>query len=644
MEQEFTTEPSNGETGDGEHQPTGVSGVALSSVGREAAEPAAGQGSVADLIIRRVTSTPDALAFRYPNAHDEWQSMDWKAVGEQVRDIACGLISLGLKIEQRAAILASTRIEWVLADFAIMCAGGATTTIYPNNTAEECCYIITDSAARFVFAETDAHIERLAEKRSEMPNLELVVTMEGQSGHDGWVISLAELMTRGRAHYERNPNSYKERISSIRPEHLATLIYTSGTTGTPKGVELTHDCWVFEAHTMASLNIASIDDVHYLWLPLSHSFGKVLLVYQLGVGFQSYVDGRIPKLMENVAVIKPTIMAAAPRIFEKFYNKAVTAAAESGWLKLKMFTWAVGVGREMSRALRAKRRPSLSLRVRYKLATASVLWKIPARFGGQLRFFISGSAPIAADICEFFHGAGVLILEGYGLTESSAASFVNRNESLEFGTVGEPLDGVEVKIAEEDGEILLRGRGVMRGYHNLPAETAAALDADGWLHTGDIGEIDERGRLRITDRKKDLIKTSGGKYVAPQKLEGMLKYACPYISQVVVHGNGRNFCSALVTLDEEIVVGWARENGIEEDSLEALASAPGVIAMVQEAVNDLNQQLARYETIKKFAILPVEFSEATGELTASLKVKRKAIEAKYLKILDSFYEGTVQAL
>jgi long-chain acyl-CoA synthetase len=360
------------------------------------------------------------------------------------------------------------------------------------------------------------------------------------------------------------------------------------------------------------------------------------------VGFSTTVDGRIPKLVENLAEIRPTFMGAPPRIFEKVYNKIVTGAQEGGGLKWRIFSWAVGVGRKVS-ALRQKRQePSGLLAVQHRVADKLVFSKLKERFGGRIRFFISGSAPLSREMAEFFHAADLLILEGYGLTESSAASCVNRPDTFIFGSVGQPLPGVEVKIAEEDGEILLRGRGIMRGYRNKPEETKETLTDDGWLRTGDIGELLPTGHVRITDRKKDLIKTSGGKYVAPQHIEGKLKSLCPYLSQVLVHGNNRNYCSALVTLDEESTKGWAEEHGLSGKSAAELAKHPDMQAAVQDAVNRLNKDLASYETIKRWSILPKDLSVEEGELTASMKVKRKAVEQKYKDVLDSFYEGSLK--
>ncbi len=599
--------------------------------------------TVPELFLRRVSVSGDALAYRYPSGSG-WAELTWAQAAERVRAIASGLSSLGLGSEDRVAILSGTRVEWILCDLGVLCAGAATTTIYPSNTPEECAFIVTDSGTRLVFAEDDGQVEKLVSVRDQLPTVERVVTLDGRPSADGWVITLAELERLGAAHAEAEPDAFDTRVASIRGDHLATLIYTSGTTGRPKGVELTHDCWVYEAWGMAEIGMLTEEDHQYLWLPLSHSFGKVLEVGQIQCGFATTVDGRIPKLVENLAVVRPTVMAAAPRIFEKVYNKVVTGAQDAGGAKLKIFTWAVGVGREVSGLRQAGKEPRGLTRLKYRIADQLVFSKLRALFGGRIRFFISGSAPLSLEMAEFFHAAGVLILEGYGLTESSAASFVNRPDAFRFGTVGQPLAGTEVKLAPEDGEILMRGRGIMRGYWGLEEVTAQTLDGDGWLHTGDIGVLDDDGFLKITDRKKNLIKTSGGKYVAPQKLEGRLKALCPYLSQVLVHGDRRNFCTALVTLDPEAIGAWAADRGMEGAGAEALAQSDEVQAMVSDAVDTLNADLARYETIKRFAVLPHDFTVEEGLLTPSLKVKRKAVEERYGDVLNGFYTGALAAV
>lgn len=598
--------------------------------------------SIAAMFWDRVERSSSREAFRYP-VDSGWQSLSWQRTGERVKNISAGLLSLELGPEDRCAIISGTRLDWVLADLGILCAGGATTTVYPSNLPDECAYILKDSGTVIAFAENDSQVKKLVQKRAELPQLRKVIVFDGQGGEDGWVISLAELEKRGQEYNQSNPSAVSERSKAVKLDSLATLIYTSGTTGQPKGVELLHSCWVFEGDALHKQKILSEDDVQFLWLPLAHSFGKVLEVMQLRIGFATAIDGRIEKIVENLAAVKPTFVCAVPRIFEKVYNRVSQQAKQGGNLKYKIFQWALGIGRQAS-ALRQKgQEPGALLGLQFRLADKLVFSKLRERFGGRLRFFISGSAPLSREIAEFFHAANILILEGYGLTETSAGAFVNRPEKYRFGTVGLPLgDGVTVKIAESDGEILLKGPNVMRGYRNLEEANKEVFDEEGWFHTGDIGVLDPDGMLRITDRKKDLIKTSGGKYVAPQMIEGKLKSTCPYLSNALVHGNNRNFCTALVTVDEESTKKWAGENGITANSYAELAGHPKVKELIQGYIDQVNKELPSYETIKKFAVLPQELTEANGELTASLKVKRKAVEAKYKSILDSFYQGALE--
>ncbi len=590
--------------------------------------------TISALFLHRIGATPNGIAFTYPE-NGGWKSLTWREFGEKVKQCSMGLRALGLQNEQRVAILAGTRFDWVVADLGIMCGAGATTTIYPQSTPEDCAYIISDSNTVFVIAENDDQLKKLHGVRAQIPNVKNVITFDGKKSDDGWVITWAELLEKGKA----APTSEWEAIgNAVKGDSLATLIYTSGTTGKPKGVELLHDCWVFEGEAIDKIGILRPDDIQYFWLPLAHSFGKVLEAAQLKIGFQTAIDGRVDKLVENLGHIKPTFVAAVPRIFEKVYNKVIAGPKAEGGLKYSIFKWAIEVGKQAG-ALRQKGQPVGGLLgMKVKLADKLVYSKLKERFGGRLRFFVSGSAPLSREIAEFFHACEILILEGYGLTESSAASFVNLPKSYEFGTVGPPLPGVELKIAE-DGEILIKGRGIMRGYHGLKEATAETLK-DGWLCTGDIGELTADGKLRITDRKKDLIKTSGGKYVAPQTIEGKMKAVCPYVSQVLVHGNNRNFCSMLLSMDPEAITQWARENNVPGNYAE-IVKDPKVHALIKPFVDQLNQGLANYESIKKFAILPNDLTTEAGELTPSMKVKRKVVETKYKELLDGFYAGSL---
>jgi long-chain acyl-CoA synthetase len=590
--------------------------------------------SVAKLFWDRVAATPDIEAFRKPTA-DGWSSYSWREVGDRVRELAAGLLSLGIRQEDRVAIASGTRVEWIFADLAIMCSGAATTTVYPTTPPSDVAYILGDAGVRVVFAENDEQIAKIREHRATLPALEMVVTFDGTADGD-LVITLDDLADRGRKLLAERPNAVDVASAAVGPDSLATLMYTSGTTGRPKGVRLANDCWVYEGVAVASTGILRPDDLQYLWLPLSHSFGKVLLAAQLAVGMSSAVDGDIPRLVDNLAVVRPTFMAGAPRIFEKVYARVLTSVEEEGGIKLKIFNWAFSVGKQYSAEVRAGRQPNALLAMQYRLADRLVFSKLRNRFGGRVRFFVSGSAPLSKDIAEWFHAANILILEGYGLTESSAGTFVNRPEHWKFGTVGPVFGGTEVRIAE-DGEVLLRGPGIMRGYHNMPDETAEALDADGWLHTGDVGELDDEGFLRITDRKKDLIKTSGGKYVAPQNIEVLFKAVCPYASQIVVHGDQRNYCTALIAVDAEAIQPWAEQNGLAEVPYEALVQRSEVRALFAGHIKELNERLPRWETIKDFTILPADLTIEAGELTPSLKLKRRVVEQKYGDLLDAMY-------
>jgi len=598
--------------------------------------------SIAQLFAQRVQQTPDREAYRYPVGED-WRSMTWRQTGERVKAIAAGLLSLGLHREERVGILANTRVEWLLCDLGILSAGGATTTVYPSSTPEDCAFILADSDTRYCFVEDASQVKKLRQHKAEMTKLAKLILIDGApEAQDGdWVITLADLETKGGERLAKDPRTVDDVVSGIESKHLATLIYTSGTTGKPKGVRLLHECWAYTSDAIAAVKLWGDNDVQYLWLPMSHSFGKVLMSGHIASGSVTAVDGRIPKIVENLATVRPTIMAAVPRIFEKVYNKILEGVKSGSPLKQKIFQWAVSVGKDVSKVRQQGREPTGLLAIKMRVADKLVFSKIKDRFGGRVRYFISGSAPLSREIAEFFHACGILILEGYGLTETSAASFVNRPGKYAFGTVGMPMPGTDLQIAKEDGEILIRSPGVMQGYHNLPEATAETLTPDGWLRTGDIGEVDANGFLRITDRKKDLIKTSGGKYIAPQAIEGKLKAACPYISQVIVHGDKRNFVTALVTLDEEATMKWARESGLNGKPYSEIVKSSEAKALLDPYFKEVNKSLAKYESVKQFAILPKDLSIDEGELTPSLKVKRKVVEKKYAAMLDKMYEGSV---
>ena len=592
--------------------------------------------SVARMFYDRVAATPRAEAFRFPT-QTGWASVTWAQTAETVKTMAAGLLALGIQPEQRVAIACSTRVEWVYADLAIMCAGAATTAVYPTTGGEDVAFILSDSGSRVVFAEDDAQIDKLRAQRDHLPDLIRVVSFDGKADGE-WVLSLADLQALGARHLAEFPASVDEAVAAVRPEHLATLIYTSGTTGRPKGVELPHRCWTYLGAGAEAIKILRRDDLQYLWLPLSHSFGKMLAAVQLQIGFPTAVDGRIDTIMENLAVVRPTFMAGPPRIYEKVHSKVVQTVQEEGGIRLRLFTWAFGVGHRVSRARIQGKQPTLAVQAQFAVADRLVLSKVRDRLGGRIRFLVSGSAALSPDIAAWFLAAGLVVIEGYALTETGGGACIGDPEHPMLGVVGPPLVGSQLKIAD-DGEILIRGPLVMRGYHNLPEATAEVLSADGWFATGDVGELDEAGRLRVTDRRKDLIKTSGGKYIAPQAIEVMFKAVCPLASQILVHADRRNYATALIALDPDALTQWGRAQGLTATDYPSLAANLAVHAYVQSCVEELNGRLNRWEAIKDFRILDHDLSVEGDELTPSLKVKRKTMEAKYESLLDSMYDG-----
>jgi long-chain acyl-CoA synthetase len=590
--------------------------------------------NVAVLFLDRVAASPDAEAFRFPRG-ESWESLTWQQAGDLVSRLAAGLLSLGLKTEQRVGIASSTRYEWIIADLAVMCAAGATTTVYPSTNAEDTAYILGDSECQFVFAEDDEQLAKLVARESELGALQKIITFDGTADGDK-VISMDALAELGDAYLAEHPEVIRTTADSIAPDQLATLIYTSGTTGRPKGVRLQHKAWVYEGAAIQVQGILDESDLQFLWLPMAHSFGKVLLSAQLACGFATAIDGRVDKIVENLGIVKPTFMGAAPRIFEKAHARIVTMQASEGGAKEKIFKRAFAVGAKVDELKLAGKSVPLPLKLQHGLFDKLVFSKVRDRFGGRVKFFISGSAALNPEIAQFFHAAGILILEGYGMTENAAGATVNHPDAYKMGTVGKALPGSEVKIGEGD-EVLLRGPHIMAGYHNKDEETSKTITSDGWLRTGDKGSLDADGFLTITGRIKDLFKTSGGKYIAPSSIEAKFKAICPYASQFMVFGNDRNFVVALITLDPDAMTDWAAENGMADKSYGDVVASEQVQALVADYVEQLNAKLNRWETIKKWEILPEDLTIESGELTPSMKVKRNVVEANNTDRIAAFY-------
>lgn len=602
--------------------------------------------NLSELLANRAAATPNGAAFM-SKRDGTWHTTSWQGVYERAQDIAHGLLSLGMNPGDRVAIIGNTREEWSLCDFGLILAGGVTVPIYPSSMADTVSYILANSESTWAFVENEKQLKKILDERQNLPALKQVILWDGHAEHvapaKDFVLTLHELVERGRAHHMAHPHRLAEIRAQVLGDSTATIIYTSGTTGTPKGVVVAHDAFTVGGTYAANVLPLGTGDRHVMFLPLSHSFAKNLETLGILMGYTTAFAESIDKLADNCGEIKPTFVVAVPRVFEKAYSKVLNNAKDGGVLKWTIFKWALDVGLRVSREKQVGREPVGLLALQYLVADKLVFSKLRARFGGNLRFFISGSAPLSRDLAEFFHAAGMLILEGYGLTETNSMTSVNRIDHYKFGTVGPVLDpALQVRIAP-DGEILQKGITNLRCYYKNEAATREAIDEDGWLHTGDIGEIDEDGFIKITDRKKDLIKTSGGKYVAPQLIEGQLKMD-PIISQAVVIGDQRKYVTALVALNLDLAKQLISEAGeTPPASPDAVLRHSMVTQRVEGKVKELNEKLGSWEQVKYFRLLPRELSEDEGELTPTLKVKRKVVSERYRDLIDSMYEDASQA-
>ena len=595
--------------------------------------------SIPATLTLRATENPDDIGYKYPDISERWVDVTWREAKEWIDCVAAGLLSLDVGYEQRLAIAANTRIEWVIADLANNCIGGATTTIYPNTNVEDVEYILADSQSRVAVVENQGILRKVLASVLPADQLQHIILLDGEAGEDPRVITWAELQRRGAEKLAAEPNCVAEASSKITPNTLATLIYTSGTTGRPKGVELTHDNWVYQAASMKTLDLLrGQDDVHYIWLPMSHVFGKDLIVIDMLYNTPSAIDGRVDKIVANLGTLKPTAMCGAPRIFEKVRAAVMTAAPRSG-IKGKMSRWAFSVGREAYPYRVAGIPMPRAIAARYLLADKLVFAKFRAKLGGNIRVLISGSAKLSPQVQQWFYSAGLTLQEGYGSTESTAIAFFTWAQQPRFGTVVRICPGNEVKISD-DGEILLRGPSISRGYYNNPKANQESY-LDGWLCTGDIGYLDDDNFLVITDRKKDLMKTSGGKYVSPQEVEAVVAANVPYLSNVVAVGEGRKYVAAIVTLDRPLLEKWAQKRNIDKP-YEELTQLPEIRASIQRGIDRANTHLEKWETVKRFAILDHELDVSSGMMTPNMKVRRRAVVERYIGIVESLYDADIE--
>lgn len=594
--------------------------------------------NIPQMCLARSAQYTSRTAFRFKK-EGKWVDMSWDEVRDCVMAIASGLLELGIKKGDKVNIISQTRYEWILADIGSLSIGAITVPIYPSNTAEQCEYIINDSEAKIIFVENSQQLEKIQSIRKNIPNIIKIIVFEPDfKSNNQSVISLDELIKTGNSALKNNESVIKRIIDEIKADDIATFVYTSGTTGPPKGVIQSHKNHISMAANLRKVYDHRSGDVNLLFLPLAHSFARCIEYFSIYTadGVSAFAES-IDKVAQNLTEVKPHTMASVPRIFEKVYQ-AVLAGAQASPLKKKIFDWAVGVGCQVSQLIQKKQPIPLGLKIKRAIAHKLVFSKLHEKLGGRIRFFVSGGAPLSREIAEFFHAAGILILEGYGLTETCPATHINRFNNYKFGTVGQAIPGVEVKLAP-DGEIIVRGDNIAKGYYKKPEATAEVFSEDGWFKTGDIGEIDSEGFLKITDRKKDLIKTAGGKYVAPQNIENMLK-ADPFVSQAVVIGDQKPYCVVLIAINNDEAVKFAKEKGISYKDYLDLTKKPEIKERVKQTIDAVNSKLAKFESLKKFAILPKDLTQEDDELTPTLKVKRKNITKKYKDLIESMYQNT----
>jgi long-chain acyl-CoA synthetase len=592
--------------------------------------------TLARMFWSRVRRSPDRPA-HIVRLRGGWQTLAWAQVGDIVRELALGLLALGRQRGERVALLSASRAEWAHADMAIFSIGCVTVPIYPTYPADLIAYVVNDSQARTLIVEDAAQLAKALEARPKMETLEHIVVM---TGHDATrplqgVLAWDRLRRLGTERRAELAATLDERLSSTGPADVASIVYTSGTTGPPKGVVQTHGNHIAALRSASQATPMEDQWVHLLFLPMAHAFGRLESFLGPWRGLTTAFAENLDKLSDNLREIRPHFIFSVPRVFEKVYARVLAGVDSGSPLKKRLFQWALDVGRRVGGLKQAGKPVPRLLAVQHGLAHRLVFSKLHAALGGRLRWAVSGGAPLAPDIARFFHATGILILEGYGLTETCPVLTFNRPERFKFGSVGQALPGVELRIGP-DGEILARGPNIATlGYYRQPDATREVFEPDGWFHTGDIGRFDDAGFLYITDRKKDLIVTAGGMNIAPQNIENLLK-ADPFISQALVYGDCRPYPVALVSLNADELGRFARERGLAGET-GALIKHPLVVERVERTVVEKNGQLQSYAQIKRFAIVPGDFSQDSGELTPTLKLKRKVVLDKYRELLEELY-------
>ncbi|MGD2245982.1 MAG: long-chain fatty acid--CoA ligase [Candidatus Aminicenantes bacterium] len=588
--------------------------------------------SIYELFKNVCEQNPDKIALQYKKDM-EWIPITWKEHQETCKKISKSLMALGIQKGDKVSILSNTRAEWIQTDIGTVSIGAVNVGIYATLLADDCAYIINHSDSVAIILEEQCQLDKIIAVRNDLPTLKHIILIDGEpSGMEG-VLTWEEFLAKGEG---VSDDEFLARTAEVQPQDVYAIVYTSGTTGTPKGAMLSHENLVFTSWcAQNSLYLEPYFET-LLFLPLAHVFAKIVVHLCMRAGLTINIAESIEKTPDNLKEIKPHFFASAPRLYEKAYIKVLSNAQDAGGLKYKIFKWALGVGYAVSKRKQQKTPITGFLAFKHKLANKLVFSKIQAALGGNVVFAVSGAAPLNKDIAEFFHACGVLILEGIGMTENSSYTNVNRFDHYKFGTTGPPGPDVEQKIAE-DGEVLFRGKNVMLGYYKSPEETAETIDSDGWLHTGDVGQIDKDGFLRITGRKKDLIITSGGKNISPLRVEKIMETS-RYIAQAITHGDQKKYLTGVVTLDQDHLKEWAAQKGISYSTWEELTQHPDVALLINSEIEEKNKSLASYESLKKVIISPNEFTVESGELTPSFKVKRHIVTENYKAQLDALYE------
>ncbi len=570
-------------------------------------------------------------AYRWFDKEGNATSITWQEFYEQVKTVSKSLMALGVEKGDKVNILSYTCYKWIVTDAANMSIGAGTVGIYQSNLPVDCEYIINHSDAVLVFAENQAQLDKLLEIRSNLLNIKKVILFNGDAKGDDWVITFDQFLSLGN---DVDDKAFEERTAQVTPKDTAGLVYTSGTTGVPKGVVLTHDNITYTCQSVYnSANFYNGEEM-FVFLPLAHVFARTCCYTAIRTGNRTSFARSIDTLLDDFALASPHWFVSVPRVFEKIYSKIISGAQAKGGVAEKIFNWACSVGSEVSTHRLNKQPVSLGLGLKYKLATKLVFSKIHKAMGGNVKWCISGAAPLNPDIARFFHAAGLLILEGIGMTENTSFSNVNRPDNYNFGVVGPPGAGISHKIGD-DGEVLYLGRNVMKEYYKMPEETAKTFTEDGWLKTGDIGEIDEHNVLKITDRKKDLIITAGGKNIAPSRIEGIMATSI-YFNQVCVVGDKKKFLSAVVTLDEVNIKNYADTNQIPYETFSDLIDHSDIKALIDSELKEKNKNLPSFETLKKVIVVP-EFTIENAMMTPTFKLKKNIILDKYQQDIDAMY-------